>query len=274
MVKMKTIINGLLIFVIIFTLFSCDEKRDIDVNIKAIDIYFTDYLDVDKKPVCLKFNISSVDKYDNTYLLEEVVSIHDNDILIKIDNIKKIGSCEYPQHLSTPEPANYKCPASTDYFALDNLNRGLYNIKVIILNNTYNGRLNIQDHQASLMFNDNNVSMYDSVIHIIPDSCIFGTYYSKNSDSVGFQDMINRLKKENCKQINIEPGNYRKFEVDNLGRLILNSGQTTQGHTFILKFDLDIDKILNTLNDFVTNSNDANGIIFNDHFGNYYNIKK
>jgi len=270
---MKTNIKMLLIVILTITLFSCEEKTS-EIDIKSINIYITEDLDVDNKPVCLKLNISSEDKFDNTYLLEEVVSIHDNDILIEIDNIKNSGKCEYPQHLSAPEPENYKCPASTNYFALDNLTRGLYNIKIIILENTYNGRLNIQDQQASLIFNDNNVSMYDSVIHIIPDSCIFGTYYSMNSDSVGFQDMINRLQNENCRQINIEPGIYRDFEVDNLGKLNINSGQPTLEPTFILKYNLDIDKILSILNDFVTNSNDAYGIIFKDYLGNYYNIKK
>lgn len=270
---MKTNIKMLLIVIITLTIISC-EKKISDIDIKAINIYMTEDLVEDEKPVCLKLNISSEEKFDNTYLLEEVVSIHDNNILIEIDNIKNSGKCEYPQHLSMPEPENYQCPASTNYFALDNLVRGLYTIKIIILENTYVGKINIQDQQASLIFNDNSVGRYDSVIHIIPDSCIYGTYYSMNSDSLGFQELINRLEKENCRQINIKSGIYRDFEVDVLGKLNMNAGQTTPEPTFVLKYDLDIDKILSTLNDFVANSNDAYGVIFKDYLGNYYNIKK
>jgi hypothetical protein len=215
-----------------------------------------------------------VDKFDNNYLLEQSVFINGNDILIEIGNIKNNGKCEYPQHLSAPKPENYKCPASTEYFDLDNLKRGIYNLEITILDNSYNGILNIQDQYASLIFNDNNVNMIDSIIHIIPDSCIFGTYYSINSDSTGFQEMINSLKGENCRQINIEQGIYRDFEIDDNRILNLNSGQRTQEPTFILKYDLNIEKVLNILNEFVANSNDAYGIIFYDYLGNYYNIKK
>jgi hypothetical protein len=272
---MKTKINALLIVVLIIMTFGCEDKtNDADVDINSINVYFSEDLDDDDKPVCLKFNISSVDKFDDTYLLEQSVLINGNDIVMEIGNIKNTGKCEYPQHLSAPKPENYKCPASTEYFNLDNLKRGIYNLEIAILDKSYNGILNIHDQYASLIFNDKNVIMFDSVIHIIPDSCIFGTYYSVNSDSVGFQEMINRLKSENCRQINVEQGIYRDFEIDNNGILNLNSGQTTQEPTFILKYDLNIEQVLNTLDEFVANSNDVYGIIFYDYLGNYYNIKK
>lgn len=272
---MKTKLNALLIVVLTIMIFSCEEKtHDADVDINAINVYFSEDLESGENPVCLKFNISSVDRFDDTYQLEQSVSINSNDILIKIENINNIGKCEYPPHLSAPKPENYKCPASTDYFGLNNLKRGVYNLEIIIFEKSYNGILNVHDQHASLVFSDNNVNMIDSTIPIIPDSCIYGTYYSMNSDSSGFQEMINRLKSEGCRQIKIEKGVYRDFEIDNYGRLIFNSGQITQEPTFILKYDLNIDDILNALTDFVDNSVDAYGIIFHDNLGNYYNIKK
>ncbi|MEN8122380.1 MAG: hypothetical protein ABFS35_18690, partial [Bacteroidota bacterium] len=261
------------VLLIAFIVVSCEEKMS-KIDVESINIYLTEDLVADRNPVCLKLNISSEDKFDNIYLFEEVVSIHDNNILIEIDEITNKGKCEYPSHLSAPKPDNYQCSASTDYFTLDNLTRGLYTIEIKVLENTFNGQLNIYDQHATIYFNDNNVGMYDSVMHIVPDSCIFGTYYSMNSDSAGYQDMINQLLNENCRQINVEPGLYRAFEVDSSGKLMLNPGQITTEPTFILKFDLDIDKVIEILNDFVANSNDAYGIIFKDHFGNSYNIKK
>ena len=89
---MKPKINALMIVVLIIMTFSCEDKtNDSDVYINPINIYFSEDLNDGGKPVCLKFNISSVDKFDDTYLLEQSVLINGNDILIEIGNIKNFG---------------------------------------------------------------------------------------------------------------------------------------------------------------------------------------
>lgn len=258
--------------IIATALFGCEEKAS-EININSFNIYITEDLETDNKPVCLKWNISSDNQFDNSYLLEHDVSIQNNNILIAVNNIINNGKCEYPPYLSTPEPDNYQCPARTNYFTSDNLKRGLYTIEINLLGNTFYGQLKIYDQYATIFFNNSDVSLYDTLLHIVPDSCIFGTYYSINSDSAGFQDMINKLLTVNCRHIDMEPGQYRAFEIDSLGRPIIGSTQDNSGSTFILKYDLDIDKIITTLNNFITNSNDAYGVIFKDNLGNYYNIK-
>jgi hypothetical protein len=252
----------------------CSKDKLDEIYIESINVYMFEDLDTGNKPVCLKINISSVERFDNEYLLNEDVSIYNNNILIDIDEFENLGRCEYPEHLSLPKPYNYQCPASTNYFSLDNLARGLYTIEIQVLENTYNGQFNLFDQYATLHFNENNVGIHDSVMLIVPDSCFFGTYYSINFDSAGFQDMIDRLLSENCRKFDIKPGLYRSFEVDTSGILYINPGQIKPEPTFLLKYSSNMDEIVNVLNDFIAESSNAYGIIFEDHLGNYYSISK
>ncbi|MDA3817725.1 MAG: hypothetical protein PF486_10140 [Prolixibacteraceae bacterium] len=219
-------------------------------------------------------NISSIQKFDNTYNLEKVVSINGDNILISIENMEDMGECEYPLHLSAPEPENYQCSASTDYFTLENLSRKKYNIEINVFENYYSGEIDIRDQIAKISFSDDRVALSSSEINIVPDSCFFGIYYSLTSDSLGFNEMIDKLLVLDCRQIKLNPGLYRAFEVNNNGDLNLNPGVETSEPTFILKYNSDFSIIQNTLNEFVAKSDETYGVIFKDNLGNYYNIKK
>lgn len=270
---MRTSIKILVCIATILSLLSCEENIS-ELNIESINLYLTEDLDLGEKPVCLTINISSVQKFDNTYNLEKVVSINGNNILIAIDNMEDMGECEYPPQLSAPEPENYQCSASTDYFTLENLSRKKYNIEINVFENYFSGEIDIQDQIAKISFSDDRVAFSSSEINIVPDSCFFGTYYSLTSDSSGFNEMIDTLLLLGCKQIKLNPGLYRAFEVNDNGYLNLNPGVETPEPTFILKYNSDFSIIQNTLNDFVAKSNETYGIIFKDNVGNHYNIKK
>lgn len=264
------------VFLILFGCEIMDNFRNhVDLNVTSINLFIDEVLDVNNNPVCLRFNISSTELFENNYLLEEDVSVTDNTITIEIQDIQDLGKCEYPEYSSVPkiDTIDYLCQAQSKYFTIDNLAKGYYTVNINIQENSFNGSLNLSDQMAKFDFQGNDVVRYDSIIHIVPDSTLFGTYVSLNDDSAGFNEFVNKLLESGCKTIELQSGKYRAFEIDNSGNVIFNSSQIRSEHTFIFKYDLNIDEILKTIKDYIDTSEDGYCVIMHDNLMHYYNIK-
>ncbi len=274
---MKTKINFLFLLLLI-TFCSCTKSKYVTLDINSISVYFDEQLIDDNKPVCLRFNIYSKELFPKAYSFEDYVVVKSNSILIKIDKIRDNGKCNY-DYLSSLSPENIdslKCAASGD-FIINNLQRGNYNFEIDIFDQQFKGELILSDKIATLNFDDtSNVEQFNKSINIVPDSCIFGTYYYlNNSDNNHFNDFVEELKSNKCKEINLLPGHYRAFEVDKQGKIFFNQGQIQNNEIkFIFKYDMNIDEIVSVLNNFINRFPETYGVIMRDSNGNYFNIKK
>ena len=282
---------ALLIFGLFFTILSCTKENDSafalqmkDALLKAdssmFSISFDEQLPVDEKPVCLRFFITSKERFSNYITLEAVPEVDDESITIHITDIKDNGKCptSHLSHLSTPPDPDSKCSIQ-GMILINNLKRGTYNFNIQLIDQSISkGKLVLTDQMAKLNVDSGaKIDLLKDKVNIVPDSCIFGTFYytsyytgEKKGDYSAF---INEMKLINCREITLNPGSYREFAVNDKGKINFNTTDQLNLVPFILKTENNFEEIIVLLNNFLVRHPGTYGFIFEDSYGRYYNIK-
>lgn len=274
----------LLIFLTGLFLSSCNEEetafaykmKDILVasDSMAFTLNYDEQLPENGQPVCLRFFINSKEKFSNLFSLESSSKVQNGTILINIMNIRDNGKCP-SMYLSTPPAPDYKCQAQ-GICMIPNLKRGSYHFEIRVMEQPVAiGDLLLTDRKARLDLNpDSKAELLSKEINILPDSCIFGTYYQTGTASEeNHQSFLHEMKKVKCSEILLSPGHYREFDVDSQGRIAFDVADQ-QAKNFILKTHNNFDEIYILLSQYVNSHPEAYGFIFKDSYGRYYNVKK
>lgn len=280
---MKQIIGGLIVISVLFLL-SCskDTEKAFALSMKevllqkdtvAFLIGFNEQLPENKQPVCLGFGCSTLQTFPEALRLIFQAEVKDRTIILNIGTIKKSGKCpDYMLYSSSSFPLHNllkrECAAYGN-FDLYNLSRGTYQVELIFMGQTISqGTLALSDNQASIELSGNLVRLIDEKINIIPDSCIFGQYHMVGKfTKVAFDNFMAEIGRFGCREIKLNTGRYRKFEVNREGK-IENDGY------FVLKTQNNFDEIETFLSDYIRQHPEAYGFIFEDSYGNYHNIKR
>ncbi|MFC2136883.1 hypothetical protein ACFLTE_01780 [Bacteroidota bacterium] len=266
-----------------------DLTNDIDTTIVSGKIYNNDYYDLDiqsiqidydqaypknNNPMSFRFLINSKQLYKNQYILEITKQINDqNYILIEIDSVTDLGRCDY-SHISYPININeYKCGAFGDV-SVKGLSRETHTIQFRILGNQFTGTLNINDLTAELYFENDSVFVFKEIINILPDSSIYGWYYSIQYDSLGYNSFINMMLGMGCNYINLPPGDYRAFEINDNGDMWIDGSVEDSVPKFIFRYNIDLDLLQEGVENFIDTSKYAYSVYMRDYTGRHHDFKK